>query len=99
MHSNTVALDSLPPILLTFLDLLLLFLFILSMKFSLPYVLLIFPLNEMLKLPFRLLPNWGEKSLTCQIPEGKGGSACLHVPMGTAEPEHHMVQDYFSLNF
>ena len=66
MHSNTVALDSLPPrILLTFSDLLLLFLFILSTKFSVPYVLLIFPLNETLKLPFRLLLKWGEKSLTC----------------------------------
>ena len=97
MHSNTVALDSLPPILFTFSDLLL-FLFVLSTKFSVPYVLLIFPLKT-LKLPFCLLLNWSEKSLTCQIPEGKGGSACLHVPMGTAEPEHHMVQDYFSLNF
>ena len=46
MHSNTVASDSLPPILLTFSDLLLLFLFVLSMKFSVPYVLLIFPLND-----------------------------------------------------
>ena len=46
MHSNTVALDSLPPILLTFLDLLLLFLFVLSMKFSVTYVLLMFPLND-----------------------------------------------------
>ena len=99
MHSNTVALDSLPPILLTFSDLLLLFLFILSMKFSVPYVLLIFPSNETLKLPFRLLPNWGEKSLTCQITEGEGGLACLHLPVGMAEPEHHMVQDYFFLNF
>ena len=98
MHSNTLALDSLPPVLLTFSDLLS-FLFVLSTKFSVPYVLLIFILNETLKLPFHLLPNWGEKSLTCQIPEGKGGSTCLHLPMGTAEPEHHMVQDYFSLNF
>ena len=99
MHSNTVALDSLPPILLTFSDLLLLFLFILSMKFSIPYVLLILPLNETLKLPFRLLPNGGEKSLTWQTPEGEGGSACLHLPVkpaqlrSTAEPEHHVVQD------
>ena len=77
MHSNTVALDSFPPILLTFLDLLLPFLFILSMKFAVPYVLLIFPLNETLKLPFYLLPNWGEKSLTGQISEGEGGSVCL----------------------
>ena len=50
-----------------------------------------------LKLPFCLLPNWGEKSLTCQIPEGQGGSVCLHLPVSTAEPEHHMVQDCFSL--
>ena len=64
MHSNTVVLDSLPPNLLTFFNLLL-FLFVLSMKFLLPYVFLIFPLNETLKLPFCLLPNWGEKSLTC----------------------------------
>ena len=35
MHSTTVALDSLPPTLLTFSDLLLLFLFVLSKKFSL----------------------------------------------------------------
>ena len=52
-----------------------------------------------LKLPFCLLPNWGEKSLTCQIPEGEGGSACLHLPVGTTEPEHHMVQECFSFNF
>ena len=95
MHSNTVALDSLPPILFTFSDLLL-FLFVLSTKFSVPYVLLIFPLKT-LKLPFCLLPNWGEKSLTCQIPEGEGGSVCLHLPVSTAEPEHHVVQDCFSL--
>ena len=99
MHSNTVALDSLPLILLTFSDLLLLFLFVLSMKFSVPFVFLIFPLNETLKLPFRLLPNWGEKSLTCQIPEGEGGSVCLHLAVNTAESEHHVVQDCFSLNF
>ena len=98
MHCNTVALESLPPISLTFSDLLF-FLFFLPTKFSVPYVLLIFPLNETLKLPSRLLPNWGEKSLTCQIPEGEGGSACLHLPVSTAEPEHHMVQDCFSLNF
>ena len=99
MHSNTVALDSLPPILLTFSDLLLLFLSILSTKFLVPYALLIFPLNETLTLPFCLLTNWGEKSLTCQIPEGEGGSSCLHLPVGMAEPEHHIVQDCFSLNF
>ena len=99
MHSNTVALDSFPPTLLTFSDHLLLFLFILSTKFLVPYVLLIFPLNETLKLPFRLLPNWGAKSLTCQVPEGEGGSACLQLSVGTVEPEHHMIQDYFSLNF
>ena len=57
MHSNTVVLDSLPLILLTFSDLFLLFLFVLSMNFSVPYVLLILPLNETLKLPFRLHPN------------------------------------------
>ena len=50
-----------------------------------------------LKLPFCLLPNWREKSLTCQIPEGEGGPACLHLPVSTAEPEHHVVQDCFSL--
>ena len=99
MHSNTVVLDSFPPILLTFFNLLLLFLFVLSMKFLVPYVFLISPLNETLKLPFRLLPNWGEKSLTCQIPEGEGGSACPHLQVSTAEPEHHVVQDCFSLNF
>ena len=99
MHSNTVAIDSLPPILLTFSDLLLFFLFILSMKFSVPYVLLIFLLNETFILPFCLLPNWGEKSLTCQIPEGEEGLACLHLPVGMAEPEHHVVQDCFSFNF
>ena len=52
-----------------------------------------------LKLPFFLLPNGGEKSLTCQIPKGEGESACLHLPVSTAEPEHHVVQDCFSLNF
>uniref|UniRef100_A0AAA9SRV5 Coiled-coil domain containing 18 n=1 Tax=Bos taurus TaxID=9913 RepID=A0AAA9SRV5_BOVIN len=50
-----------------------------------------------LKLPFCLLPNWGEKSLTCQMPEGEGGSACLHLLVSTTEPEHHVVQDCFSL--
>ena len=80
MHSKTVALYSFPPISLTFSDLLLSFLFILSTKFSVLYVLLIFPLNETLILPFHLLPNWGEKSLTCQIPEEEGGLACLHLP-------------------
>ena len=50
-----------------------------------------------LKLPFCLLPNWSEKSLTCQIPEGEGGSACHHLPVSTAESEHHVVQDCFSL--
>ena len=99
MHSNTVALDSLPPILFTFSDLLLLFLFVLSTKFLVPYVLLIFPLNETFTLPFHLLPNWGEKNLTCQIPEEEGGQECSHLPVGTAEPEHHVVQDCFSLNF
>ena len=74
MHSSTIALDSLPPILLTFSDLLLLLLFILCTKFLVPYVLLIFPFNETLILPFHLLSNWDEKSLTCQIPEGEGGS-------------------------
>ena len=98
MHSNTVALDLLPPILLTFSDLLL-FLFIQSTKFSVPYVLLIFLLNETLILPLRLLPNWGEKSLTFQAPEGEGGLACLHLPVGTTKPEYHVVQDCFSLNF
>ena len=50
-----------------------------------------------LKLPFCLLPNWGEKNLTCQILEGEGGSACIHLLVSTAEPEHHVVQDCFSL--
>ena len=50
-----------------------------------------------LKLPFCLLPNWGEKSLTCQIPEGEGGLACLHLPVSTAKPEHQVVQDCFFL--
>ena len=93
MHSNTVALDSLPPALLTFSDLLLLFLFVLSMKFLVPCDFH----SVTLKLPFCLLSNWGEKSLTCQIPQGEGGLACLHLPVSTAEPEHHMVQDCFSL--
>ena len=88
-----------PPILLTFSDLLLLFLLVLSTTFSVPYALLIFPFNETLKLPFHLFLNWGEKSLTCQIPEREGGSACLHLPVGMVKPEHHVVQDCFSLNF
>ena len=46
MHSNTVALDSLPPILLTFSDFLLLFLFVLSTNISVAYELLIFPFND-----------------------------------------------------
>ena len=36
-------------------------------------------------------------SKSCQIPEGEGGSVCLHLPVSKAEPEHHVVQDYFSL--
>ena len=32
-----------------------------------------------------------------QIPEGEGGSACLHLPVTTAEPEHHVFHDCFSL--
>ena len=87
MHSTTVASDSLPPILLTSWDILLSSLFVL------------FPLNETFKLPFCLLLNWGEKSLTCQIPEGEGGSVCLHLPVSTAKPEHHVVQDCFSSDF
>ena len=87
MHSTTVASDSLPPILLTSWDLLLSSLFVLS------------PLNETFKLPFCLLLNWGEKSLTCQIPEGEGGSVCLHLLAGLAESEHHVVQDCFSSDF
>ena len=46
-------------------------------------------------------PVWGRGrsslSKSCQIPEGVGGSACLHLPVSKAEPEHHVVQDYFSL--
>jgi len=99
MHSSTVALDSFPPILLTFLDLLLFFIFILSTKFSVSYVLLIFPLCETFKLPFCLLPNRGEKNLTCQIPEGEEGSASLYLPVSMAEPEYHVVQECFSLDF
>ena len=98
MHSNTVALDSFPLHRAYLLRPFLLFLFILSTKFSVPYVLLIFPLNETLKLPFCLLPNWGEKSLTCQIPEREGGLACLHLLFSMAKPEHHVIQDCFSLN-
>ena len=48
-------------------------------------------------------PVWGRGrsslSKSCQIPEGEGGSACLHLPVSTAEPEQHMIQDCFSLNF
>ena len=87
MHFTTVASDSLPPILLTSWNILLSSLFVL------------FPLNETLKLPFLLLPNWGEKSLTCQIPVGEGGLACLLLPVSTAKPEHHVVQDCFSSDF
>ena len=36
-------------------------------------------------------------SKSCQIPEEEGGSACLHLPVSTAKPEHHVVQDCFSL--
>ena len=36
-------------------------------------------------------------SKSCQIPEGEGGSACLHLLVSTAEPEHHVVQDCFSI--
>ena len=52
-----------------------------------------------LKLPFCLLPNWDEKSLTWQIPEGEGGSACLHLQVRAATPEPHVVQEGFLLNF
>ena len=44
---------------------------------------------------------WGRggssSSKSCQIPEGEGGSACLHLLVSKAEPEHHVVQDCFSL--
>ena len=46
-------------------------------------------------------PVWGRGrsslSKSCQIPEGEGGSACLHLPVSKAAPEHHVVQDCFSL--
>ena len=49
----------------------------------------------------RCHPVWGRgRSSSCkspQIPEGEGGSACLHLPVSKAEPEHHVVQDCFSL--
>ena len=47
MHFNTSALDSFSPILLIFSDFLILFLFILSTKFLVPYALLIFPLKHL----------------------------------------------------
>ena len=34
---------------------------------------------------------------SCQIPEGEKGSACLHLPVSTAKPEHDVIQDCFSL--
>ena len=46
-------------------------------------------------------PLWGRGrsslSKSCQIPEGEGGSACLHLPVSKAEPEHNVVQDCFYL--
>ena len=36
-------------------------------------------------------------SKSCQIPQGEGGSASLHLQVSTTEPEHHMGQDCFSL--
>ena len=72
MDCNTVALDSLPSILLPLSDLVLLFLFILSMKFSVPYVLLIFPLSETLKLPFRVLLAGVRRALPARSQRGKG---------------------------
>ena len=55
--------------------------------------------TQTFKLPFHLLLNWGEKSPTCHIPKGEGGLACLHLPVGMAKPEWHVVQDCFSLDF
>ena len=98
MHSSTVALDSFPHILLTFSDLLLFFHFVLSMKFSVPYALLIFSLKEIHCHSASFLIGM-RRALTCQIPEGEGRLACLHLPVGMAQPEHHVLQDCFSLNF
>ena len=36
-------------------------------------------------------------SISFQIPEGVRGSACLHLPVSMAKPEHYTVQDCFSL--
>ena len=98
MHSNTFALDSFPYLA-----------YLLGPSSSFPFCSIYgvlstlytsdTPLNEKLKLPFFPLSNWSEKSLTCQIPEGEGGLAGLHLPISMAEPEHHMAQDYFSLDF
>ena len=78
MHSNTVALDSLPPILLTFSDLLLLFLFVL---WSSQYPMYFWYFHSMtLKLPFCLLPNWGEKSYLPD-PRGRRGTS-VTAPAG-----------------
>ena len=48
-------------------------------------------------------PVWGKGrsslSKSCQIPEGEGGSVCLHLQVSTAEPDYHMVQDCFCLKF
>ena len=99
MHSNTVALVSLPLHLA----------YLLRPSATFPFrsvheVLSTLCTSDistqwLLKLPFCLLPNWGEKSLTCQISEGEGGSACLHLLVSTAKPEYHVIQDNFSLNF
>ena len=70
-------------------------------------------LDQALRWPLVLVEHWeasvsssssmGEgmssSSKSCQIPEGEGGSACLHLLVSMAKPEHHMVQDCFSLNF
>ena len=46
---------------------------------------------------------WGRgrssSSKSSQIPEGEGGSACLHLPVSKSKLEHHVVQDCFSLKF
>ena len=49
----------------------------------------------------RLHLVWGRGkssfSKSCQISEGEGETACLHLLVSKAEPEHHVVQDCFSL--
>lgn len=82
-----VALDLFPPILPTFPGVSLLLL----AEFLVPQILLIFPLDEALKLPLGFFPDRIEKGFAGQVPEGEGSPACFLPLLYVFEPEYHFV--------